>query len=78
MADDAGWHHAHHGEMRRGENMYALYLYNDQGAVDGTQHQNKAAIRAEIRRWDAKKMRARVINRISGIEIYSGPALSFR
>ena len=58
--------------------MYELYLFNNQGACDGTRHQNKASIRAEIRRWDAKTMRARVIDRISGSEIYDGPALSFR
>jgi len=58
--------------------MYTLFLFNAEGAVDISHHANKCSIRDEIRRWDAKTLKAEVIDRTSGLTIYNGKALSFR
>lgn len=56
---------------------YELILLNDQGAsVKTGTHPTKAAVRREIRTWDAKPMKARVYNS-DGECIYDGTALSF-
>ena len=56
---------------------YTLIMINNQGASDETRnHATKAAVRREIRTWNAKGMTARVYTS-DGDCIYDGSALSF-
>lgn len=57
--------------------MYTLIMRNSQGASDKTQHETKAAIRRQIRTWDAKGMTCTVYNDKDGSVVYDGSALSF-
>jgi hypothetical protein len=65
---------------------YELIMINDQGAVETTKHETKKQIRAQIRQWRAKQMRAFVYrfvwdcvgNTIGAEEIYHGRALAFK
>jgi hypothetical protein len=65
---------------------YKLIMMNDQGACETTAHRTKKQIRAQIRQWQAKQMRAFVYrfvcdclgNTIGAEEIYHGRALGFK
>jgi hypothetical protein len=56
---------------------YTLIMITKSGASEETSnHSSKAAVRREIRTWDAKGMVARVYT-CDGECIYNGSALSF-
>jgi hypothetical protein len=56
---------------------YTLIVINKQGASDQTSNlPTKAAVRREIRTWDAKDLTARVYTS-DGACVYDGSALSF-
>ncbi len=57
------------------EATYTLIMLNAQGASEETGHDTKAAVRRQIRTWEARKMTARVI--VDGFTVYDGPALKF-
>lgn len=54
---------------------YTLIMLNQQGASEQTEHATKAAVRKQIRTWDARHMTARVLR--DGRAIYQGRALRF-
>ena len=57
---------------------YTLVMLNSQGASESTYYlPSKAAVREQIRTWDAKGMTARVWTS-DGQSIWDGPALSFK
>lgn len=62
-------------EMRI-ENNYRLTMVNDSGACETTSHVSRAAVRRQIRIWQAERMTCSVY--CDGVLVYSGSALSFK
>lgn len=59
--------------------MYTLIMSNDQGASEETRgHKTKTKVRSQIRTWQAKGMRAVVIDTRTYTVIYEGSALGFK
>ena len=55
---------------------YTLTMRNEQGATEVTKHNTKAAVRAQIRTWDARNMTATVRDEKTK-ETYEGSALGY-